>query len=202
MAALAAAVPNRPETSLQFRLNNSSNYRRSGAAESFFKIQQPFVRHTGRSMKSDDRLIRLIALFKFVKAALLIALGVGAFRLLHKDIAALAEHWIEALRLDPGDRFLDAALAKASNLNPEQIRKIGLGSFLYAGLFLAEGTGLWLRKRWGEWLTIIITSSLVPVEIYEIHRHVSLTKLVVLAINLAIVVYLILRIRNHPSVSK
>jgi uncharacterized membrane protein (DUF2068 family) len=153
-------------------------------------------------MKSDDRLIRLIALFKFVKAALLIALGVGAFRLLHKDIAALAEHWIEALRLDPGDRFLDAALAKASNLNPEQIRKIGLGSFLYAGLFLAEGTGLWLRKRWGEWLTIIITSSLVPVEIYEIHRHVSLTKLVVLAINLAIVVYLILRIRNHPSVSK
>jgi uncharacterized membrane protein (DUF2068 family) len=153
-------------------------------------------------MKSDDRLIRLIALFKFLKAALLIALGVGAFRLLHKDIAALAEHWIEALRLDPGDRFLDAALAKASNLNPEQIRKIGLGSFLYAGLFLAEGTGLWLRKRWGEWLTIIITSSLVPVEIYEIHRHVSLTKLVVLAINLAIVVYLILRIRNHPSVSK
>jgi uncharacterized membrane protein (DUF2068 family) len=153
-------------------------------------------------MKSDDRLIRLIALFKFLKAALLIALGVGAFRLLHKDIAAVAEHWIEALRLDPGDRFLDAALAKASNLNPEQIRKIGLGSFLYAGLFLAEGTGLWLRKRWGEWLTIIITSSLVPVEIYEIHRHVSLTKLVVLAINLAIVVYLILRIRNHPSVSK
>jgi uncharacterized membrane protein (DUF2068 family) len=148
---------------------------------------------------SDDRLIRVIAVFKFVKAALLIALGIGAFKLLHKDIAGIFEHWIEALRLDPGERFLDLALAKASSVRPEQIKKIGLGSFVYAGLFLAEGTGLWLRKLWGEWLTVIITSSLVPVEIYEIHRHFSAMKVGVLVINLAIVVYLILRIRRRQS---
>lgn len=150
---------------------------------------------------SDDRLIRLIAVFKFLKAGLLIALGIGAFKLLHKDITDIVEHWIEALKLDPGNRFLDAVLAKASNVRPEQIKKIGLGSFLYAGLFLTEGTGLWLRKRWGEWLTVIITSSLVPVEIYEIHRHLSLVKFVVLALNLAIVVYLILHIRSEQSIS-
>lgn len=148
---------------------------------------------------SDDRLIRVIAVFKFVKAALLIALGIGAFKLLHKDIAGIFEHWIEALKLDPGERFLDLALAKASSVRPEQIKKIGLGSFVYAGLFLAEGTGLWLRKLWGEWLTVIITSSLVPVEIYEIHRHFSAMKVGVLLINLAIVVYLILRIRRRQS---
>jgi uncharacterized membrane protein (DUF2068 family) len=148
---------------------------------------------------SDDRLIRVIAVFKFVKAALLIALGIGAFKLLHKDIAGIFEHWIEALKLDPGERFLDLALAKASSVRPEQIKKIGLGSFVYAGLFLAEGTGLWLRKLWGEWLTVIITSSLVPVEIYEIHRHFSAMKVGVLVINLAIVVYLILRIRRRQS---
>lgn len=126
---------------------------------------------------SDDRLIRLIAVFKFVKGGLLIALGIGVFNLLHKDIAGVVEHWIEALRLDPGNHFVNAALAKASNVSPEQIKKIGLGSFLYAGLFLAEGTGLWLRKRWGEWLTVILTSSLIPVEIYEIYRHLSVLKL-------------------------
>jgi len=146
---------------------------------------------------SDDRLIRVIAVFKFLKTGLLIAFGVGAFKLLHKDVADVVEHWIEALKLDPGNHFLDAVLAKASDVRPEQIKKIGLGSFLYAGLFLTEGMGLWLRKRWGEWLTVIITSSLVPVEIYEIHRHLSAVKIGVLAINLAIVGYLIGHIRSE-----
>ena len=130
---------------------------------------------------------------------MLIALGVGVFRLLHKDVGGIVEHWVEALRLDPGNRFVDAVLAKASNLRPEQIKKLGLGSFLYAVLFLAEGTGLWLEKRWGEWLTVIITGSLVPVEIYEIYRHPSAVKVAVLAINVAIVGYLIYRIRSKAA---
>jgi uncharacterized membrane protein (DUF2068 family) len=148
---------------------------------------------------SQDRLIRLIAIFKFLKAGLLIALGVGAFKLIHRDLGDVLDHWIEALRLDPGQHFLDMALARASDLSPAQIKKVGLGSFIYAALFLTEGTGLWLRKRWGEWLTVIITSSLVPVEIYEIHRHPSWVKVVVLAINVAVVVYLVYHIRNRKA---
>jgi uncharacterized membrane protein (DUF2068 family) len=151
---------------------------------------------------SHDRLIRVIAVFKLLKAAALIALGVGAFRLLHKDISALIEHSIEALKLDPGNRLIDALLAKAANLHPEQIKKLGLGSFFYAGLFLTEGIGLWMLKRWAEWLTVIITGSLVPIEVYEIHRHPSSVKIAVFVINLAIVAYLIYRIRAQPSDSR
>ena len=151
---------------------------------------------------SGDGLLRLIAIFKFLKAGLLIALGIGLFRVLHRDIGDVLEHWCEALRLDPGSHFLNLALEKAARLSPEQVKKLGLGSFLYAGLFLAEGTGLWLRKRWGEWLTVIITSSLLPIEIYEIHRHPTSFKWGLLTLNLAIVVYLIYRIRSHKSVPK
>ena len=145
---------------------------------------------------SNDKVLRLIAVFKFLKSAALIALGVGAFKSLHKDLGGLAEHWVEALRFDPGSRYVVMFLAKVSNLHPDQIKKLGLVSFLYAGLFLAEGTGLWLQKRWGEWLTVIITSSLLPVEIYEIYRYPSAVKVAVLALNLGIVVYLIYRIRG------
>ena len=145
---------------------------------------------------SDDRLIRLIAAFKLFKAALLIALGVGAFKLLHKDVSAVIEHSMEAFQLDPANRFLDAAVQKASRLTPEQIKKLGLVSFIYAGLFITEGVGLWLLKRWAEWLTVMITTSLVPIEIYEIHRHPSAVKWGVLAINLAIVAYLVYRLRS------
>jgi uncharacterized membrane protein (DUF2068 family) len=151
---------------------------------------------------SRDRLLRVIAVIKFFKSAMLIALGVGAFRLLHADVSGMAQHWAEALRLDPANRFVDAALAKASHLRPEQIRKLGVGSFLYAALFLAEGTGLWLEKRWGEWLTVMITSSLVPVEIYEIYRHPGLVKVAVLGINLGIVGYLIYCIRSKSAGSE
>jgi uncharacterized membrane protein (DUF2068 family) len=146
---------------------------------------------------SHDKLLRMIALFKFLKCATLIALGLGAFRLLHSDVGAIAEHWVAAFRLDPGNRFVDAALSRAAGLRPEQIRKLGLGSFLYAALFLAEGTGLWLEKRWGEWFTVIITGSLVPVEIYETCRHSSWVKVVVLVINVGIVAYLVYRIRSR-----
>jgi uncharacterized membrane protein (DUF2068 family) len=148
---------------------------------------------------SEDRLIRLIAICKLFKAALLIAFGVGAFRLIHKDLGNVLEHWIRALRFDPGQHFLDMALAKASHVSPEQIRKVGVGSFIYAALFLTEGTGLWMRKRWAERLTIIITSSLVPIEIYEIYRHPSWVKVVVLALNVAIVVYLIYHMRGRKD---
>jgi uncharacterized membrane protein (DUF2068 family) len=148
---------------------------------------------------SQDRLIRLIAIFKLFKAGLLIAFGVGAFRLIHRDLGGVLDHWIRALRFDPGQHYLDIALAKASDVTPDQIRKIGVGSFIYAALFLTEGTGLWLRKRWAEWLTVIITSSLVPVEIYEIHRHPGWVKVVVLALNVAIVVYLIYHMRSRKD---
>jgi uncharacterized membrane protein (DUF2068 family) len=70
-------------------------------------------------------------------------------------------------------------------------------SFVYAGLFLTEGVGLWLVKRWAEWFSVIITTSLVPVEIYEIHRHPSAMKCLVLILNIAVVGYLLYRIRNE-----
>jgi uncharacterized membrane protein (DUF2068 family) len=151
---------------------------------------------------SGDGLLRLIAIVKFVKAGLLIALGIGLFRLLHKDVGDVVEHWFEALRFDPGSHFVNLALEKAAHVGPEQVKKLGFGSFLYAGLFLVEGTGLWLRKRWGEWLTVIITSSLVPVEIYEIYRHSSWVKVVVLALNVAIVIYLIYHMRRQGSMQR
>jgi uncharacterized membrane protein (DUF2068 family) len=141
-------------------------------------------------------MLRLIALFKLFKAALLIVAGLGALKLIHRDIAALVERWVEILRLDPHGRYIAMLLEKASNIAPNKIAALGMGSLIYAGLFLTEGVGLWLQKRWAEWLTVIITSSLVPIEVYEIYRHPTLVKIAVLLLNIAIVVYLIYRIRN------
>lgn len=145
----------------------------------------------------DNRLVRLIALFKLLKSALLIAVGMSALHLLHKDVASVLEHWVARLGLDPGNRYVDRALQKFANLTPHQIKSFGAVSFIYAALFLTEGIGLWLVKRWAEWFSAIITTSLVPVEVYEIHRHPSAIKCLVLILNIAVVGYLLYRIRNE-----
>ena len=138
-------------------------------------------------------------MFKFFKCVALIAMSAGIFHLLHKDVGMAAEHWVRALHLDPGNRYVDLALMKVSRLSPAQIKKLGLGTLLYAGLFLTEGIGLWLKRRWGEWLTVVITSTLIPVELYEIWRHPGATKVVAFVINVTIVGYLVWRIRSEPG---
>ena len=150
--------------------------------------------------RQDHELLRLIAVFKLVKAQTLIAVGIGALHLTHADNAAdtLAK-LAERIGFNPGARYLDHALARIANLPPKDFRDLGIGSFVYAALFLTEGVGLWLTKHWAEWFTAVITGSLVPLEIFEIHRHPSITKVIVLLLNIAIVAYLVVRIRREQS---
>lgn len=165
-----------------------------------FSNQHPAVdAAAARPRHRDVALLRAIAIFKFLKAASLIAVSVGTFRIMHQDVGMKLEHFIRAMRLDPGNRHLGMLLARVSNLSPEQIKKLGVVGLIYAGLFLVEGTGLWLQRRWGEWATVVITGILIPVEVYEIDRHPSIVKILVLVVNVAVVWYLIHRIRTGAT---
>jgi uncharacterized membrane protein (DUF2068 family) len=137
-----------------------------------------------------------IALFKLFKATLLIAVGIGAHKLLHRDIAATALHWVEILRVDPDNRYIHRLLARIFAISPAQLKATSIGTFIYAALLLTEGLGLLLRKTWAEYFTIITTAGLIPLEVYEISRHVTLAKFVVLTVNVAIVIYLIAYVRK------
>lgn len=130
---------------------------------------------------------------------MLIAVGVGVLRLVHADVGQRLEHWVRALGLDPDARLVDRAIQMVTQLPSHRFKQMGIGSFVYAALFLTEGIGLWLEKRWAEWFTVVITSSLVPLEVYEIFRHPSAVKMAVLAINIAVVGYLLYRIRHEGS---
>ena len=151
-------------------------------------------------MKTSHRaLIRLIAVFKFFKTAALLVVGAGILKLMHGNAASVLDHWAGMVGIDPGDRTLDRIVRKAASLPPNKFKELGFGSFAYAALFLTEGIGLWLLKRWAEWFTVVITSSLVPFEVYEIHRRPTALKIVALLINVAVVVYLVVRIRSESS---
>lgn len=140
--------------------------------------------------------IVLIGLFKFVKGLLLVAVGVGALKLLDKNVAQTVTRWVEALRVDPENRFIHSIIVRVFSVTPKQLKEISAGTFFYAGLLLTEGTGLLLRKRWAEYFTIITTSALIPLELYELAKRFTSVKVGVLALNVAIVWYLIAKIRT------
>lgn len=146
---------------------------------------------------SRDLGLLLIAIVKLLKGLLLAAAGFGLLRLLHTDVADTVTMWIGELRLDPDNRLLHPILSKASGMTDRQLEALSVGSFTYAGLLLTEGTGLMLRKRWAEYFTVIVTGSLIPLEVYEIARHATLTRVIVAVLNGAIVWYLIARLRHE-----
>ena len=148
--------------------------------------------------RSHGRGLRWIAAFKLLKGFALLAAGIGALRLLHKDVAAIVEHWINTFRVDPHNHFMNSLLVKLAKLDERQLKELSIGTFLYSGIFLTEGAGLALRKRWAEYFTIITTSSLLPLEVYELAGHPSMWKGLALLINLAVVVYLISELRRSP----
>jgi len=151
--------------------------------------------------KSHSRGLMLIAAFKLLKGLALLALGIGALRLLHRDVAALADHWINAFRVDPHNRYIYWLLAKLPMLNDQKLKELSAGTFIYSAVFLTEGIGLALRKRWAEYFTIITTASFLPLELYELFHHATLPKGVALAINIAVVVYLVRELRRNPTAS-
>jgi uncharacterized membrane protein (DUF2068 family) len=145
---------------------------------------------------SHGRGLRLIAAFKLLKGFALLAVGIGAHKLLHKDVAALIEHWVGVFQVDPHNHFIHKLLEKLSILDDRRLRELSVGTFIYSGIFFTEGVGLALRKRWAEYFTIITTSSLLPIEVYELIRHASIGKGFALLINLVVVAYLVRELRK------
>jgi uncharacterized membrane protein (DUF2068 family) len=146
--------------------------------------------------KSHSRGLLLIAAFKLFKGLALLAVGVGTLKLLHKDVAAEAERWIELLRVDPHNHYIHRVLEKLSILDARKLKELSVGTFCYSALFLTEGIGLALRKRWAEYFTIVSTSLFIPLEVYELAKHPSLAKGILVLANAGIVAYLAVELRR------
>gem|GEM_PF-2911738 len=153
----------------------------------------------GKDWKRDKWLL-LIGIAKVFKAVLLIALGIGAVRLLQGDIGENVERWCRRLNVDAWNPWFQTFPEKVKSVSPHKMGLLCAGAFVYSGLFLTEGTGLLLRKRWGEFVTIFITSSFLPFEIYELAaKEFSVFKLLVLIANVVVVVYLVWRVKREKA---
>jgi uncharacterized membrane protein (DUF2068 family) len=142
-------------------------------------------------LRGHNRWLLLIAGYKFFHALLFIAIGLGAHRLLHKDIADQVDLLARHLRFNPESRLVNFILAKASLVNDPLLRRIGFVAFCYAAVTFVEGIGLYLEKAWGEFLTLAITASFLPLEIFEVVRRLTWVRVSLLLINILVFLYLL-----------
>lgn len=144
------------------------------------------------------RALRFIAAYKIAKAAALLLVAVGAFGLVRGPRLEAVTAWVLDLPIHHGHVFLARIVDRLLDVTPHRFVVVGVAACVYAGVFLVEGWGLWREKRWAEYLTTIVTASLIPLEVWEIFQHFTWLKIGVTAVNVAIVVYLIYLLR-HPG---
>jgi Predicted membrane protein (DUF2127) len=142
--------------------------------------------------------LRVVSIYKFVQTAILLGLGLATMRLVRPEVASAFEQWVQDLPVGYVQHVSERFLGWISG-GPETQRVVLLGAalFAYAGLFLVEAVGLWMQRRWAEWLTVIATATLVPPEIYECIKHPSTTLFILLAVNVCVVWLLAKRLRHE-----
>ena len=143
--------------------------------------------------------LRLIGLLKIGKAVLLLATTYGLYRLLNPALVERIQDWLNTLSDTFERRLLEHALDWLDSLGSARLGNILLVTAIYTAVLLTEGIGLWLRKTWAEWVTVIATGSLIPFELYHLffgHHHRTWAVLGATALNIIIVIYLVYRLRT------
>jgi len=148
----------------------------------------------------DAAILRLLAAERCVRGLLLVALGYGLYRFdgsrqalqrVFDEYLPLLEPVATKLGIDLQETGPVRLIEKALSLKHSTLVWVTVGVLAYAALQLTEAVGLWLLKRWGEYVAVVGTSAFIPLEVYELVGGFTWLKLAALAVNLAAVVYLV-----------
>ena len=150
------------------------------------------------TQKHHDIGFMAIAILKLVKGVVLLLVGVGALSLMHKDTTMIVTHWAHVFQVDMHSKFIQRWLLR---LGLMRHRDLAVVAFFYSGLMFTEGIGLLMEKPWAKYMTAIITATFIPLELYEMIRRVTSTRVCVLVLNVIVVAYLVMRLcqRKRPD---
>jgi uncharacterized membrane protein (DUF2068 family) len=133
--------------------------------------------------------LRLIAAMKIVKGCAMAGLALGVFGLVHKDLEAMARHFVQVFRISPENHYVELLLEKLGVVEPAELRKLGILTAFDASVQLLEGLGLWFGAWWAEYLVVISTGLFIPTEAAGTIEKFSGLRLTVLILNLAMFIY-------------
>jgi uncharacterized membrane protein (DUF2068 family) len=148
----------------------------------------------------DAAILRALAVERFVRGLLLAALGYGLYRFngsrdalrrTFDEYLPLLRPVADKLGVNLEETGPVRLIEKALSLRHSTLLLVTVGVLAYAALQLTEGVGLWLLKRWGEYVAVVGTSIFIPLEVYELIEGFTWLKVAAFVVNVAAVVYLV-----------
>jgi uncharacterized membrane protein (DUF2068 family) len=140
--------------------------------------------------------LRTVAVFEAAKGLIVLLLGLGVLRLVHKNLDEFAENLIRFLHVSPAGHLSNLFVTAAGRTTDKNLWLIAAAAMVYSIVRFAEAFGLWHDREWAEWFALLSGSMYLPWEVYSLMRHPIMLKWVVLTVNVAIVLYmLVLRVQ-------
>lgn len=141
--------------------------------------------------RGQRRMLRAVASFEFFKAIFVVLMGICALALVHQDTWLLAESLLALLHVNTDRHSAQLFLDFADSLTDARLWAAARIAFAYAALRFTEAYGLWKERTWAEWVAFVSGSLLLPLEVRELMRGVTVMRCTLLLVNLAIVVYML-----------
>lgn len=105
------------------------------------------------------------------------------------------------MKIDRDTRYAQVFLNLADQVTDTRLWAVAVGAAAYSTLRFVEAYGLWRERAWAEWLAMISGGVYLPFEVYELARRPDWIRLVILAVNLAVVLYMVyLRVQARTRV--
>jgi uncharacterized membrane protein (DUF2068 family) len=153
----------------------------------------------GRGLR-DAFILRLLAVERLVRGLLLVALAYGIYKFdgakdalnrLFREYLPLLRPVADRLGVDINDAAPVRLVHKALEASHGTLELAAFGVLAYGALELLEAVGLWLMRRWGEYVAVVGTGIFIPFEIYELVEKVTWLRLGAFVINVFAVVYIL-----------
>jgi uncharacterized membrane protein (DUF2068 family) len=137
------------------------------------------------------RLLQAVAGVEFLKGVFVVLMGICALLLLHKNAWLYAESILAVLHINTDRHFAQVFLDFADNVTDARLWAAARIAFAYAALRFTEAYGLWRYRNWAEWVALVSGTLLLPLEVRELFRGVTLIRCGLLIGNVAIVLYML-----------
>jgi uncharacterized membrane protein (DUF2068 family) len=152
----------------------------------------PVIPHPIIRDPAHIRGVRTVALLEFTKGILVVMAGLGLFSMRHKDLWGVAESFLEFFHVNPLHHYVGVFIDLVYRLSDIHLWKIAVVASVYAILRFIEAYGLWYLRPWAEWMAIASGSIYIPFELADVVRRPDWIRLLILAVNVAIVLYMLL----------
>lgn len=141
--------------------------------------------------RRQRRVLRAVASFEFAKGVFVILMGFCALALVHKDVWVIAESLLALFHISTDRRSAQVFLDFADNVTDARLWAAARIAFAYAALRFTEAYGLWNQRTWAEWVAFVSGTLLLPLEVRELFRGVTLLRCSLFVGNVAVVVYML-----------